>query len=249
MNCALLCEGETDQIVLSEYFINRFNFRYSGKMKGVFSTRGFHYQNNSHTLDIIFSQGHEFVKDLATILDINKKNAGKIYDRLIIVTDRDSEQELKSVWKNVIEKFNKFMLTEVPIQENQWLSARQALAFDEEIEVSLLLIAIPVDGEGALETFLLDALRKEKGNSYLIDKSTQFVDKIIGEKDSINDAIKFNPKYLKERRMQVKAPLAVFFALAWPDRSFADLQDMLKRVPWDEYAEIQKSFQEFDVLR
>lgn len=71
---------------------------------------------------------------------------------------------------------------------------------------------------------------------------------ILAFKQSSQPEETFNPKYLKRRRMQVKAPLAVFFALAWPDRAFADAKDMLQAVRWNEYAEIQTAFRELDIF-
>lgn len=249
MNCVLLCEGETDQIILSEYFCNQFGFKYcrDNKLRKSFAERAANYQNEKHSLDIIFAQGHEFARDLDTILQINRMNTDVVYDRIIIMTDRDTRQEATTVWQHVIEKISKFTNSKILIQENQWLLFKQSVGFGEEIQISLLLIAIPIEKEGALETFLLDAFRREKGNSYLVDQAQQLVDTVVAEKDSL-DENEFNHKYLKERRMQIKAPLAVFMALAWPDRSFVDLKDMMKRVPWNDYAEVQMAFCKFDIF-
>lgn len=250
MNCILFCEGETDQIILSEYCGNRFGFHYcrNKTLQSLFPETGFHYENSSHNLDIVFSRGHQFEADISKALSVNKLNTDFFYDHIIVITDHDSDEEVQQVWENVKAAIMPFAASSIQLMENKWITVSQNIGFEQIRDVSFLLLSIPIEGEGALETFLLNALEKEKGNSFLAVQARQFVGKIIQQKDTLSEEI-FNPKYLKQRRMQVKAPLAVFFALAWPDRSFEDIQFLMKRIPWEKYVEIQTVFKELEVLK
>ncbi len=117
-----------------------------------------------------------------------------------------------------------------------------------EYERHYFFLSLPLEGDGALETFLLNAMEHETGNIFFSQQSKHFVKEIIEKKKKL-PAEECNPKYLAKRRAQIKAPLAVFFALAWPDRAFADTKALLQAIPWAKYERIQISFRAFEILK
>ena len=92
-----------------------------------------------------------------------------------------------------------------------------------------------------LETFLLDLLAEKEENKYLVKQRNNFVDSLKENREKFGS-------YLCSRRLCVKAPMAVFFAIEDPDGSFDTKNSILLSVPWEEYSTVQKRFQALDVF-
>ena len=89
---------------------------------------------------------------------------------------------------------------------------------------------IPFDKEGALETFLLDALSEDKDDKIVVEAAKEFVVDL----DS--------GKYLTRDRDKIKAELGVTFAVIFPDKVFTMMNDLLIEIPWEEYTTVQECF-------
>ncbi|KGI89654.1 DUF3226 domain-containing protein [Megasphaera elsdenii] len=249
MNSIILCEGETDQIVLSEYFCHMYGFEFlRGAKNKPFGNAECCYIRGEDQLAIVYAAGNDFSEYVQKVLKINRLNTGNTYTHMAIVSDHDSDEEIQQRWQGIAEVISEACNCVFHIQENQWLNLEQPSAFGESLPLECLFLSIPLTGEGALETFLLNAIEHEPGNSFLAQESKRFVAELIKKKGSLSDD-EWNPAFLKSRRMQVKAPLGVFFGVAWPDRAFNDAREMFKRIPWQKYRQIQTSFQVFDIFR
>lgn len=254
MNSVILCEGETDQILLS-YYLNRcFGFEYCKRQPAV-APKKLQFNNSAESVccysfgdDIIVIWavgGHSNIQPaLEIILHQNKINSSRngLYSRICIMTDNDSEQELKSFWEAINNSLKNYNI-HAEFQEMEWATAEQPIDFDEKFTVELLGISVPTDEEGALETVLLNALEERKENSYIAEKSRSIIDDLISNKD------KFSNDYLSGRREQVKAPLAVFFAITVPERIFQPMDKMLKSIQWSEYEKIKELFEPFKIFK
>lgn len=248
MNGIILCEGETDQIVLSEYFCNLYGFRFSRKSKNnLFGNAGCHYTHREDQLDIVYVSGNNFSEYVRKVLTVNQLNTDTSYTHMAVISDHDSDEEIQQRWQGIEEVISKTCNCAFQIEENQWLKLEQPLAFDESSSLECLFLSVPLTGEGALETFLLNALEREPGNSFLSQESKRFVADLIKKKEHLSSD-EWNPDFLRGRRMQIKAPLGVFFGAAWPDRAFNDAREMFKRIPWQKYRQIQVSFRAFDIF-
>ena len=105
----------------------------------------------------------------------------------------------------------------------------------DEIKIDLLGLNIPANREGAMETFLLEALEKQEVNGFVARKSCEFVTELEGHKDELGP-------FLSKRRLCVKAPMAVFFAITNPERAFHPFEDILLSVPWEKYNNVNETF-------
>lgn len=249
MNSIILCEGETDQIVLSEYFCHMYGFKFSrGAKNKPFGNAECRYTRGADQLDIVYVSGNDFSEYVQKVLKINQLNTGNTYTHMAVISDHDSDEEIQQRWQGIAEVISGACSCAFHIKENQWLNLVQPSAFGESLPLKCLFLSIPLTGEGALETFLLKAIEYESGNSFLAQESKRFVAELIKKKGSLSDD-EWNPAFLKSIRMQVKAPLGVFFGVAWPDRAFNDAREMFKRIPWQKYRQIQTSFQVFDIFR
>lgn len=118
--------------------------------------------------------------------------------------------------------------------------SRMSLLLSKVIELNSLAtpLVIPFDENGAIETFLLQTLKKE--NEYdasVIERGNKFVDEVASEK-----------KYLKHRRDITKSKLDVFFSVRTPAEQFTQRQNILKNIPWEEYENIRECFKELKKL-
>lgn len=242
----VICEGETDQIILSYYFEKQFGYRYAGELGKILNAnpqaefvRSYVRAEDGDKVVIWAIGGKSLFADaLKAVLEMNRSNADELYSKILILTDNDSEQEREQLWQKLKVRLQDFGI-DAKISQEQWIDAEQKTAFDESVHLKLLGIAVPPDEDGALETFLLNALAEQENNRYLAKESKDFVKNLIANKDKIKP-------YLSKRGHRVKAPLAVFFAIASPERIFAELNPMLQLVQWEKYKEIQTGFKLLD---
>lgn len=213
MNSIILCEGETDQIVLSEYFRHMYGFEFSrGAKKKTFGNAACRYTRKEDQLDIVYVAGNNFSEYVQKVLDINQLNTDDTYTHMAVISDHDSDEEIQQRWQEIAEVISEACRCTFHIKENQWLNLEQPSAFGESLPLECLFLSVPLTGEGALETFLLNAIEHEPGNSFLTQEAKRFVTGLIEKKENLTDA-EWNPAFLKSRRMQVKAPLGVFFGV------------------------------------
>ena len=107
-----------------------------------------------------------------------------------------------------------------------------------EIQFSILLLIIPFEENGSMETFLLNAVgSKDPYDKMIIDQCNQFVERIDPEK-----------KYLTSRRYITKAKFDTYFSIRTPAEQYAERQNILKNVEWEQYNHIQTAFQKLGEL-
>ena len=220
MNSIILCEGETDQIIIGYYFIMSFGFKPCKKLpaaapkklsSGNDAEKIYAYSRNDDNLIIWAIGGHDdvFEKALKSILNRNKLNSpvNGVYSKICIVTDHDSDEELENFWQRINKCLKDFGITR-KVQNNKWVETEQSIDFDDKkIPINLLGLPVPLDESGALEVLLLNAFNEKEDNSYIVEKSRNVVNDLLKNKN------KFSKDYLSTRREQIKAPLAVFLPL------------------------------------
>lgn len=254
MKSIILCEGETDQIILSYYFQRMYNYHYNEE-----KTKKF---NNSPQNGIICSYTQITLKGKKTIenelviwavggrnrlperlnyiLTQNKMDADCYYERIIIMSDKDSEEESTEIWRGIKKIITEKCEKKVSFKENEWFLGKQTSSFNEIKSINFLTLNIPTDGTGSLETFLLNALKEQsQADKYVAEQAIKFVKKLIGNQ------YKLENKYLNKRRDCIKAPLAVYFGIISPEHIFKKMDPILKKIPWENYTTIQKGFEQF----
>lgn len=97
--------------------------------------------------------------------------------------------------------------------------------------MELLLLVIPFEDTGAMETFLLNAIANDSAyDAEIIRKGNQFVEEVDKER-----------RYLTKRRYITKSKFDVYFSIRTAAEQFVERQNILKRVPWEQYSQIQRS--------
>lgn len=243
MKSIVICEGQTDAILLS-YYLNKVNgwefYGRKDKRKNNIPIRNNNTEEanwyiRGEDLLVIWGVGGEsnFHYAIQEILQINRlANKEDVFSKIAVVRDRDNFDKDEELLARLSGSFQ-----EVKLQNNIWTEKVYVNELQEEMCVQILPIIIPLDNTGALETFILDAIC-EMGESekQIVDKSKGF----------ISD---FNlMHYLNTQRLKVKGELAVTLGVMFPQKTFTPIDAMLKNIKWEEYKTIQKGFRKLEEI-
>lgn len=238
MKSVILCEGSTDFILLQYYMreANGWMFKSNNviNIKGV-KARECIMTKDSSILSIIGCGGcNRIIPALSYIFEFNNISAiGEAFDNVIIITDRDEVTTEQEFCNDVIKQLKEYGdELEYDIKNNQWISYMYNNGYGDVQKAKLLLLIIPFEDTGAMETFLLKAIAADdEYDKMIIEKCNKFVEKIDDEK-----------RYLKKRRYITKAKFDVFFSVRTSAQQFNERREILKNVQWEKYTLIQKSF-------
>ncbi|MGD8668410.1 MAG: hypothetical protein PVI58_20580 [Desulfobacterales bacterium] len=107
----------------------------------------------------------------------------------------------------------------------------------QDHEVEVLPIVLPPDGNGELETFLLNALRASSDeDELLVDRARVFVGDIPDE------------PYLSHRRYRPKACLGSVLSVISPDWVFSRLDERLLLIEWERLEQVANIYSMLEVL-
>ena len=244
MRSVILCEGSTDFVLLQYYMRKVHGWEYKKNdnvlIKG-YKARKCVLKKDRSELNIIGCGGCSRIPEgLQFILDSNSLSAeDEAYDRIVIITDRD-EVETESEFETIIatELGKQQIEWKDDISNDKWIDFHYENGQGDHCNAKILLLVIPFEDTGAMETFLLDAVGKaDSYDAQIISECNQFVDNVDNQK-----------KYLNKRRYITKAKFDVYFSVRTAAEQFVERQNILKNIPWEDYAEIQNSFKKLDDL-
>lgn len=247
MNNIILCEGSTDYFLLQYYMREAYQWIDDTSIQnGILKMpkqKSRNLTKNSDILTIMAVGGcSQIGNGLRTVLNKNylsPPNLSDVYNKIVIVTDRDevgTEQTFIQTLQQVLSEYN--ITTTTPITNNTWLPYSMQNQVGITIDFSILLLMIPFEENGAMETFLLNAIAdKDSYDKTIIEQCNQFVDQIDPEK-----------RYLTSRRYITKAKFDTYFSIRTPVEQYAERQSIVKNVKWEEYNHIQTAFQKLGEL-
>lgn len=245
MKSIIICEGETDFVFLQHFMIKVNGWKDPGRNKAL-----------SFKSNITNSLSRDFFKDsnMLTIISCGgSSNIGKIFEavvrrneneiedseryaKIVIIADNDDDcAETK-----IISDLNDSAGNSVQISKNRWTKLTFTDTVQNQFDSELLLLVIPFDEHGALETFLLDSVSKaDSYDAEIIRKAKEFVDSADPEK-----------KYLIHRGFETKAKLYAYFAIRIEPtiNQFSQRKDIFTKIPWEEYENIREVFKELKKL-
>jgi len=240
MTRIIMCEGETDLILISYYLEKVKGWVYTGTPKGLTinftkqeNKAACNYQNSSKDELLICAVGGKdnfgnfFNEHLKK--PIMRSNAGETEYRIALVTDRDdfSVEEIKnSISVELAPIINN-------IENNAWQPNEVDADLGTKVNIEFLLVVIPKENHGALETVLMEALSKDDYDANIIQKSKQFIDDIQPIAD----------RYIHENRLQLKAQLGVVFSIFNPEKTFSLFKERLVSVKWEKSKVLAKCFE------
>lgn len=241
MRSVILCEGSTDFVLLQHFMRRTYQWEYkSNKQINIAgqSARECTLQKDDNTVSIIGCGGcNRLIPCLNYELMLNSVSAlGEAYDKIVIITDRDevlTEQEFSEQIEYQIKVYNgKYSGL---ITNNEWMEFSFINGYGDELKTKLLMLVIPFEETGAMETFLLNAIaEQDEYDKYIINQCNAFVDN--------------QRKYLNKRRYITKAKFDVYFSVRTSAEQFNERRNIIKNVAWEKYPLIQNSFDKLGEL-
>ncbi len=242
MNYVLICEGSTDYVLLQYYMREAYGWADDiTKQNSIIKVQGQKSRNlikDGNILTIMSTGGcSRLCEGLENVLKRNKSSAPDLidsYNKVVIVTDRD-EFETEKVFTNQVEIIlaNYRVIHDEAIINNKWVTCEMMNSMGKKIVFSLLVMIVPFEENGAMETFLLNA----------ISENDKYDEKIIGECRNFVDNIDSERRYLNGRRLVTKAKFDTYFSIRTPSEQFVERQNILKNIKWEQYSKIQKDFE------
>lgn len=244
MRSVILCEGSTDFVLLQHFMRRTYKWEYkSNKQINIAgqSARECTLQKDDNTVSIIGCGGcNRLIPCLNYELMLNSVSAlGEAYDKIVIITDRDevlTEQEFSEQIEYQIKVYNgKYSGL---ITNNEWMEFSFINGYGDELKTKLLMLVIPFEETGAMETFLLNAIaEQDEYDKYIINQCNAFVDNVDNQR-----------KYLNKRRYITKAKFDVYFSVRTSAEQFNERRNIIKNVAWEKYPLIQNSFDKLGEL-
>ena len=240
MTRIILCEGETDLILISYYLERTKGWTYTGSPKGLklyFSEQdnkaACNYVNKSNDELLICAVGGKdnfgnfFNENLSK--PILRSTAGETEYKIALVTDRD-DVAIEEIEQAISDQLSP-IVTEV--SNNVWKKNEIDADLGAKVTIDFLLLVIPKENTGALETVLMEALSQDEYDANIIEKSGRFIGTIKPEAE----------QYIHENRLQLKAQLGVAFSVFNPEKTFSLFKERLVSVKWEDSPILAKCFE------
>ena len=237
----ILCEGETDQTLIGLYLesISDYSFCQKSTYSDIFSGEEITWYKNKRDcyIGIWDNNGNNFEKALDKI-SYREKNLEHIIECIVVVTDNDDEfaqDELpKRLYLTISTGLGKADKGIDSLKNNEWVRFKLKNPFGDAI-IDVCYLLVPSDKNGALETYMLDALTENDENqAYIIGQVKSFISDIDTK------------KYLQHRRDKTKATLGVAISIFNPERIFWIMNEILKSVDWGKYKTSSMQFAIFN---
>lgn len=236
MNKLILCEGKTDAILLSYYLIHKCGWQFSDnspKRLGIKADKepgesaSWYRKDEDYLLICAVGSKTRFKQFFDEKIWPSLKNSSA-FSRIALIIDRDEEQ---------VEEIEANIRRDLPVvaakaKNDQWVQHSYFDSYGEENFVDFLLLAVPHDQQGALETLLLDAISEDEYDGNIVEKSRQFVDEIAPEAK----------RYIGKRRLVLKAYLGVTWAIQSPQKVFDFIDEQLRMVKWEKSKVLEQCF-------
>lgn len=244
MNSIILCEGSTDFVLLQYFMREVYGWEDIKNQDSVFKGRAKRsriFEKSSDKLTIVGCGGSaRLLPVLKYVLERNSLSSdAEAYDRIVLITDRDEIDTEDIFLNNIKQTIHEYKLQGKDVLANDtWAEYAYENGQGNVKQVMILLLVIPFEETGAMETFLLDAIAND--NSYdadIIKKGNSFVHTIDPEK-----------RYLTKRRYLTKAKFDIYFSVRTAAEQFVERQNILKNVEWEKYVLVQKSFRKLGEL-
>ena len=241
MNKIILCEGETDAILLSYYLGKVSGWTYCRKppkniaiKEDAFEQSINWYEKGDDRLLICGVGGKDNMssffkgKLLRPIID-----AGA-FSKIALMLDRD-KKEIESIEAHASALFKPVIST---MKNNVWVENTYTDAFGTEQRMEALLVVVPTEHQGALETIMLDAISEDPYDAVVVQEAGSFV-KRMREKAS---------RYISSDRKELKAHLGVTWAVQYPEKVFKLINEQIVSVAWEDSEILHRCFQQLELI-
>ena len=236
----ILCEGETDAILISYYLHNTLTYNHVKKfhaslpvLTNISKSINWYRGVCDNYIAICPIGGDDFMKAVQEIIRYNKAaDKDDVFHKLVLVMDNDDESVTDS-----IKEIGKKLSCNQELSAGIWVSFAYDNDCAQHIRGDIACILQPSEEHGALETFVLQAL--SHGDEEVENVVSQVKDFVGGFQSN---------RYLRHRRDRVKAHLSVSLAVMCPSKTFTTINEFLEGIEWKDYQLFQKQFSLFESM-
>lgn len=242
MNSILLCEGATDFTLLQIYMRETNGWADDKTLQSTAliipgqCSRVLKRDNDQ--LTVMSTGGCSRIPEALELVLKRTKNAAppfnEAYKKVAIVTDNDESGTTVETIEMIKRKLSEQdVIISEKFQDKKWISCKVINSVGMEYGFEVLLLVIPFTHQGAIETFLLDAISaNDPYDASIVAKCKNFVD--TADPDS---------RYLKKRGDKTKAEFAVYFCIRTPSEAYRERNSVMKTgICWSDYDHIQHDF-------
>jgi len=231
----ILCEGVTDAYFLSYYLEKTSGWKFCNKPPKNLTIKA-----NNHNESVNWYKKDQ---DYLLICGVGgKDNFGNFFknkierplltanafNRIAIVTDRDDRTN-ETIINELLSSIDSL---DLDMEDKKWKRNDYIDDFKISNHFELLLVIVPNEHQGALETVMLDAISEDPYDKNIVDKADEFVKQMRVHAS----------KYIKSDRLQLKAKLSVTWAIQSPEKVFSTIDELIKNVKWDTYDSLKQCF-------
>lgn len=230
----ILCEGLSDMFLLAQILQKRNNWSFIKKHKGInFSDNNIAWYLNSKNEDYAIWPvgGCNFIPALREILRLEQLEHQ--VESLIIITDHDDDSASDARPREISKEINNSLKVKLELSENlnQWHDISFEDSFSNQRCMHICYLLVPIENQGALETFMLNSLSNQ----------------CDAKKEAIKQVKAFlhefsSNKFLTKRREKIKAELSVSISIFNPDRMFDTLKELIESIDWVKFENTNKQF-------
>jgi hypothetical protein len=241
MNKLILCEGATDAILLSYYLNKVSGWTFCNKPPKDIAIRA---EDHNHSINW-YKKGDDRLlicgvggkdnmlpffrkKLLRSIID------AAAFSKIALVLDHDnlSIEDMESKASSILTPLVKVM------RNQQWIKAKYVDSYGMEQPLETLLVVVPTEHQGALETIMLDAISEDSYDAVIVEKSGDFV----------KEMRTVASKYINNQRTQLKAHLGVTWAIQYPEKVFHQIDEQIQSVEWDKSETLHECFKALEEI-
>lgn len=241
MNSIILCEGSTDAILLSYYLNKVSGWEFCKKAPEHLNIKQSNlnqsinwYKRDDDRLLICGVGGKDKMASFFSEKILSPMIKSNAFSKIVLMLDRDDES-MESIEAHASHLFNPIV---AEMKNDTWIDNTYVDTFGIQKIVSSLLIAIPTEHQGALETLMLEAISEDPYDAVIVKDVGVFVDEIQ----------KSASRYIPSNRMKLKAHLGVTWAVQYPDKVFTRINDQIQSVSWEKYEVLRNCFSQLESI-
>ena len=235
MNKVILCEGETDAILLSYYLSKVSGWSFCKKPPADIAIKADEfeqsinwYQKHNDRLLICGVGGKDKMASFFKSKILRPVVNAGAFSRIALILDRDDKQ-MDSIEAHASTLFRPVITS---MRNNQWIGNTYRDSFGIDQVMDALLVVIPTEHQGALETIMLDSISEDPYDSLIVKKCGTFV----------NEMRQIASRYISSNRLELKAHLGVTWAVQYPEKVFRLINEQIQSVAWENSEVLHQCF-------
>jgi hypothetical protein len=242
MRSVVICEGSTDFVLLQYYFRKALAWVDAPKSRQrVVITmprqRSRLLVRDGGELTLMAAGGAGNIhKALELVLKRMREGApdgSDAYENIIIITDHDDDDTPETMLGRLSSTLREVGANgDAVLTCDEWIQCKLTTKLGLEIAFRMYVFFVPTEGNGAMETFLLNAVsRQDPYDGAIVARCEDFAHSADPER-----------RYLTKRGYVTKAVFDAFFSIRTTADQFAERQRVFLSVNWEDYAAVNERF-------